>query len=50
VAGKRLWSSQHATKHFYATGYPIVSSFEPDENWMWCFVDEVILPAQQYSQ
>jgi len=30
----------HATKHFHATGHAIMKSFEPDEDWGWCFVDE----------
>ena len=33
--------NQHATKHFHATKHPIVQSFEPGEDWRWCFVDEV---------
>jgi uncharacterized UBP type Zn finger protein len=35
--------NKHATKHFLATGHPIMQSFEPGESWMWCFVDEVVL-------
>ena len=33
--------NQHATKHFHAKGHPVVRSFEPGENWSWCYVDEV---------
>jgi hypothetical protein len=33
--------NRHATAHFHATGHPVIRSFEPDENWLWCFVDEV---------
>lgn len=32
--------NRHATKHFRATGHPIVQSFEPGENWMYCYVDD----------
>ncbi len=35
--------NQHATKHYHATGHPIVKSFEPGENWVWCYVDAVML-------
>jgi uncharacterized UBP type Zn finger protein len=35
--------NKHATQHFHATGHPIMQSFEPDEDWMWCFVDETLL-------
>ncbi len=34
--------NKHATKHFQATKHPVIKSFQPDENWMWCFVDEVM--------
>jgi uncharacterized UBP type Zn finger protein len=33
--------NRHATKHFHATKHPIVQSFEPGEDWRWCYVDEV---------
>jgi uncharacterized UBP type Zn finger protein len=35
--------NKHATKHFQATGHPIIQSFEPGEDWGWCYVDEVML-------
>lgn len=31
--------NRHATKHFHATTHPIVQSFEPGEEWRWCYVD-----------
>lgn len=33
--------NKHATKHFHSTLHPIVKSFEPGEDWGWCYVDEV---------
>ena len=33
--------NQHATKHFQATGHPIVRSIEPGEDWKWCYVDRM---------
>src|SRR5829696_4406458 len=33
--------NKHATKHFHATNHPVVESFEPGENWRWCFVDKL---------
>jgi hypothetical protein len=33
--------NRHATKHFHATGHPIMTSWEPGEYWSWCFIDEV---------
>jgi uncharacterized UBP type Zn finger protein len=37
--------NRHATKHFQATGHPLVRSIEPGENWVWCYVDETY-PAE----
>lgn len=31
---------RHASKHFSSTQHPVMRSFEPGENWRWCFVDE----------
>jgi Zn-finger in ubiquitin-hydrolases and other protein len=31
---------KHATGHFRTTNHAIVQSFEPGEDWLWCFVDE----------
>ena len=38
--------NKHATKHFHASGHPIMRSLEPDEDWMWCFVDEVLISEE----
>jgi len=35
--------NKHATKHFHETGHPIVKSFEPGEDWFWCYADQVFL-------
>ncbi|HEX8238102.1 MAG TPA: UBP-type zinc finger domain-containing protein [Abditibacteriaceae bacterium] len=35
--------NKHATKHFHGTQHPIVQSFEPGEEWAWCYVDEMML-------
>lgn len=32
--------NRHATRHYQATGHPMIRSFEPGESWMWCYVDE----------
>ena len=37
--------NKHATKHFQATDHAIAKPMEPGEDWLWCFVDEVMLPA-----
>jgi uncharacterized UBP type Zn finger protein len=35
--------NRHATKHFHATGHPIIQSFQPGEDWRWCYIDEMIV-------
>ena len=35
--------NKHATKHFRRTKHPLVRSIEPDEDWVWCYVDELAL-------
>jgi len=32
---------RHATGHFHASAHPLIQSFEPGEEWIWCYVDEV---------
>ena len=32
--------NKHAQKHFDSTNHPIVQSFEPGEDWLWCYIDE----------
>ncbi|NID10142.1 UBP-type zinc finger domain-containing protein [Fibrivirga algicola] len=32
--------NKHATKHFLATNHPVISSAEPGENWVWCYIHE----------
>ena len=29
---------KHARKHFHETKHPIIQSFEPGEDWRWCYV------------
>ena len=33
--------NKHATAHFHESGHPIVQSYEPGEDWWWCYVDEL---------
>jgi uncharacterized UBP type Zn finger protein len=35
--------NRHATQHFHAIGHPIVRSFEPGEDWRWCYVDNMLV-------
>ena len=33
--------NRHASGHFRAVGHPLARSAEPEEDWTWCYVDEV---------
>ncbi|MBD5604128.1 MAG: UBP-type zinc finger domain-containing protein [Candidatus Eremiobacteraeota bacterium] len=34
--------NRHATKHNRATHHPIIASFQPGEDWKYCYVDDVM--------
>lgn len=34
---------KHATKHFQQTGHPIMQSMESNEDWGWCYVDQIMV-------
>lgn len=34
---------KHMTKHFHATGHPVIISAEPGEKWLWCYRDETFV-------
>jgi uncharacterized UBP type Zn finger protein len=38
--------NKHATKHHNATGHPLVRSIEHGEQWIWCYVDKVVLTPE----
>jgi uncharacterized UBP type Zn finger protein len=35
--------NRHATKHFRSTKHAVMRSFEPGEDWDWCYVDELMI-------
>ncbi len=35
--------NRHASTHAREVGHPVMSSLEPDEDWSWCFTDEVTI-------
>ena len=41
--GSDTSKNKPATKHFHATDHPIVRSFQPGEDWRWCYVDEILV-------
>ena len=38
--------NRHARAHNASSGHPLISTFEPHEDWWWCFVDEVGFTVQ----
>jgi hypothetical protein len=40
---------RHASAHAREAGHPLIRSLEPEEDWSWCFVDELamVLPQVQ---
>jgi uncharacterized UBP type Zn finger protein len=32
--------NRHATKHYHASHHPIIKSFEPGEDWGYCYADD----------
>ena len=32
---------RHATGHFHQSGHPLIRSYEPGEDWWWCYIDDV---------
>src|ERR1700731_577678 len=35
--------NKHATKHFRQSTHPVMRSIEPGEEWIWCYVDEMVV-------
>ncbi len=32
--------NKHASKHYAEVGHPIIMSYQPGEDWVWCYSDE----------
>jgi uncharacterized UBP type Zn finger protein len=41
--------NKHATKHFRGTSHPIVKSFEPGEDWGWCYADQLMFEPAPHA-
>ena len=35
--------NRHASAHAHTDSHPIVQSFQPGEDWRWCYVDETFV-------
>ena len=38
---------KHATAHFHETTHPLIQSFEPGEDWIWCYADDIGLEIDE---
>jgi uncharacterized UBP type Zn finger protein len=34
---------RHASAHFRSASHPVVRSFQPGEDWAWCYADDLML-------
>lgn len=35
--------NRHATAHFREQAHPLIQSYEPGEDWFWCYVDDLLV-------
>jgi len=40
--------NRHATAHYGSSHHPLIQSFEPGEDWFWCYVDEVAFELEDH--
>lgn len=38
--------NRHATAHHHGTGHPLVRSYEPHEDWFYCYPDELVFQVE----
>ena len=38
--------NRHATAHFHAVGHPLIQSYEPGEDWWYCYVDDLMFTVE----
>ncbi len=41
--------ARHGSAHARATGHAIAQSYEPGEDWLWCYVDEVAIEIPELT-
>jgi EmrB/QacA subfamily drug resistance transporter len=38
---------RHASQHWHTSSHPLVESFQPGEDWAWCYPDQLLLAPQR---
>jgi hypothetical protein len=41
--------NRHASRHAREHNHPVAASFEPGEDWCWCFEDEFAFELEGYT-
>lgn len=41
--GSEKSKNRHATGHVHPTEHPLIRSFQPGEDWVWCYVGKVVM-------
>jgi uncharacterized UBP type Zn finger protein len=46
--------NRHTTAHLRSTGHPVIQSYEPGEDWWYCYLDDLVFqndgaPSFEYS-
>lgn len=41
--------NKHATKHYRTTRHPVIKSFEPGEDWGWCYADQAFVDVLEVN-
>jgi uncharacterized UBP type Zn finger protein len=41
--------NKHATAHFHGVGHPLIQSFEPGEDWIYCYADDVAFEVPELT-
>ena len=42
--------NKHATRHFHTSLHPVIKSFQPDEDWGWCYVDRTFIEPEDLDR
>lgn len=38
--------NKHGTKHYHLTKHPVIKSFEPGEDWYYCYLDNLMFELE----
>ncbi len=41
--------NKHATAHVHEMGHPVIQSYEPGEDWVYCYEDDVYLEGPEFA-